>query len=131
MKGALGYTWPYTAYTILQEVNDVPCHIQTYSQLRHYWLTKSQNCRRVFRNGQDKTIKVSPNKKSIIEYLPGLPQDTKSLVKLLWKRVKKSIKSNLGIESLQIYQGHQLLQDNSEKFMGVTGNALCVTWRLS
>ena len=60
------------------------------------------------KNLQDKTTKVSPEKQSIMEYSPGLPQDTKPFRSWFGNIAKKRLKSHLGIKC----QGHiELITD--------------------
>ena len=47
---------------------------------------------------QDKTPKASPKKQSIVEYLPGLPLDTKPLRSCSGNRAKMLLKSHLWIK---------------------------------
>ena len=90
-EGGSDYTWPHTAFTVLPHDDDEQCHTQTHPQLEsgHHWLhgpgvygvyrqPRAADCRTVLQNWQDKTPKASHKKRSIVEYSPGLPQDTKS-----------------------------------------------------
>ena len=63
----------------------------------------------------------------------GLPQETKSLRSYSGNRAKMLLKGHLGIMTLPIYyQGHQTPSAQfSLLSMGVTWDALFVTWRLS
>ena len=55
-------------------------------------------CRTVFQNWQDKTPKASPDEQSIMEYWPGVPQDTKSLRSCSENRAKMLLKGQLRIK---------------------------------
>ena len=74
--------------------------------------SRAPHCRTVLRNRQDRTLKASYKKQSIIEYSPGL-QDTKSL-RSYWKPSKDaSQKLSWNQKSLPIYQVIRLLHSDS------------------
>ena len=58
--------------------------------------SRAPNGGRVLQNWQDKAPKPSPKKQSIMEYLPGLPQDTKPLRCCSGNRAKMLLESPLG-----------------------------------
>ena len=71
-------------------------------------------CRTVLQNGQDKTRKASPKKQSIMEYLPGLPQDTKPLRSCSGNRAKMLLKTHLRLKCHSQYNKViRLLQHSS------------------
>ena len=59
------------------------------------YLQPSTTSRTVLQDGQDKTSKASPKKRSIIEYSPGLNQDYKSLRSCSGNWERYSSKGNL------------------------------------
>ena len=109
-KGKLRGTWSGTAYIILPQIDDVQGHTPTHPQLEnwHHGLhgpvvkgvyrqlsTTLQNSTPKLANN---TPKGSPKKQSIMEYLQGLPQDTKPLRSCSGNRAKMFLKSHLGIK---------------------------------
>ena len=75
---------------------------------------RAPNGRTLIQNWQDKTPKAFPKKQSIMEYLPGLPQDTKPLKSCSGKRAKMFLKSPLGINRHSQYNKViRLLQHSS------------------
>ena len=67
-----------------------------------------------------------------MEYSPGLPQDTPSLRSCSVNRVKMLLKGQLRIKCRCQYIGHHSSSSQFRQYlMRVTGDALCVTWRLS
>ena len=76
--------------------------------------SRAPHCRTVFQNWQDKTPKASLDEQSIMEYLPGLPQDTKSLRSCSGDRAKMLLKGQLRIKCHSQYiQIIRLLQHSS------------------
>ena len=59
---------------------------------------RAPSCRTVLQNGQDKTPKASPKKRSIMEHSPGLPEDTKSSISCSGNQAKLHLKCHLGIK---------------------------------
>ena len=76
---------------------------------------------------------ASPKKRSIMEYMPGLPQDIKSLRICSIMRTKMLLRSHLGIKCHSQYiMGIRLFQYSSTNVNGDDyREALCVTWRQS
>ena len=68
---------------------------------------RAPHCRKVLQNGQDKTSKASPKKRSIMEHLPGPPQDTKSLRSCSENRANMLLKGHLGIKCHSCNRTHR------------------------
>ena len=63
-----------------------------------YQQPSTTHCRTILQNWQNKAPKASPEEQPIMENLPGLPEDTKSLRGCSGNRVKMLLKGNLGIK---------------------------------
>ena len=84
------------------------------------------------RNWQDSAPKAFPKKQYIMEYSSRLPQDTKSLRSCSGTRAKLLLKSHLGIKCTpNITRSSDSFSTVPPIVSRVTGDALCVTWRLS
>ena len=82
--------------------------------LKVYIGSRAPHSRTVLKNGQDKPHNASPKKQSIMEYLPGLPKDTKPLESCSGNRAKMFFKSHLGIKCHSQYNKViRLLQHSS------------------
>ena len=83
------------------------------------------------RNWQDRAPKAFPKKQYIMEYSSRLPQDTKSLRSCSGTRAKLLRKSHLGIKCTpNITRSSDSFSTVPPIVSRVTGDALCVTWRL-
>ena len=114
-EGASGYTRSYTAYTVLPQIDDEKCRIKHTpvrkpapltawsSSLRCVLAADHHNEKQYSKTGKGKTPKASPKKRSVMEYSPGLSQDTKSLRTCSVIRAKTLLKGHLGIKSHSKY----------------------------
>ena len=78
-------------------------------QFSHCIVSLKTHCRTVFQNWQDKTQKTSPDEQFIMEYPPGLPQDTKSLRSCPGDQAKMLLKGQLRISQRKWYHGSKHL----------------------
>ena len=69
------------------------------SSLRCLSAAEHQTAEQYSKTGKNKPPKVSSKKQSIMEYLPGLPQDTKRLRSCSGNRANMLLKSHFGIKS--------------------------------
>ena len=87
-------------------------------------------CRTVLQSRQDKTLIPSQKKRSIMEYPPGLPQDTKSLRSCSGNRAKMLLRG-WNKMSLPIYQGRETPSAQFHQYLiRLPGDALCMTGAL-
>ena len=98
-------------HTPSQKPGTTDCTVQ---QSKVCICSRAPYCRTVLQNGQDKTPKASPKKRSLIEHSPGLPQDTKSFRSCSGNRSKMLLKGHLGIKCHSQYNNViRLLQYSS------------------
>ena len=72
--------------------------------------SRAPHFRTVLQNGQDKTSKASPKKQSIMEYLPGLPHDTKPWRSCSGNRAMMLLKSHLEIKCHSQYNNNKVIR---------------------
>ena len=84
------------------------------SGLRCVSAAEHQTAEQYSKTDKDKTPKASPKKQSIMEYLPGLPQDTKPLRSCSGNGAKMLLKSQFGIKC------HSNITRSSDSFSTVT-----------
>ena len=83
------------------------------------------------KTGRTKLQKRSHKERPIMKYLPGLSHDTKPLRCSTGNRAKVLLKGHPSIKRHPQYNKvSRLLQFHPES-MGLTGDELCATWRLS
>ena len=87
------------------------------------------------KNCESNTPKASPKKRSIIEYSARLPQDTKSLTgcsETEWRCFSNVIfETNVTSNVSRSSDSFSPVSPIVINLMGMTGDALCVTWWLS
>ena len=108
-EGAMGYIWYHKAYIILLQIDDLQCHNQTHAQ----WINSGHHTGQEFKvyvsvaeqhTAEQSSKRAGQNpdnishEASIMEYSPGLLQNTKSLRSCSWNRGKMFLKSHLGIK---------------------------------
>ena len=138
---AWGYFWSCTAYTKLRLINDWKCWTQAPRQLGnwHKWLhcpkekglygSRGASWRNKARKHFTKSVGSCNARQDSSRY--------RAYGKLLWKRTKMLLKGHLIVkchsQNIKVYT--PTLQTPSEQcnseLLGATGNAWCVTWRLS
>ena len=138
----------YTAFIILPQNDDVQCYTQTntYAVIKLEPLTTRSICSslRCVSAAEHHTAEhyTKADRIKLRKHLPrsSLQLNTRqdflkvqAFEKLPWKPSEDASQiSSWNQMSLPIYQGHQTPSAQlSQSFMGVTLDALCVTWRLS